>query len=143
MTFIRAIGAAALLSLLGGACAARATAGGESDPLLASVQATTTGDSVQFLLQVTNTRAHPIALALETEPAAYFTVHRGDLLLWNSAQDLARVSPPRPDTIGPAATRTFQASWKPPIGIRGELTVTGVLRDAGHPIARSTRFLVP
>lgn len=143
MRTIRAISAAVLAALLGMGCASSLRAPGTGSPLLASVQATTGSDSVRFLMQLTNTGEQPIALEPETEPGFFFTVERTGMPLWNSAADRTSIPAARPDTIAPGATRTFQASWKPPLGLRGDLVVTAVLRDRRHPISRSARFRLP
>lgn len=134
--------ALSLLSLLGG-CAART---GTSDPaasLLTSIQATAAGDSVDFLLQVTNTGTRPLGLEFSSDPIVYFTVGRGDLLLWNSAPELAPTRSTRVDSLAAGDTRTFRASWAPPMGLRGTLTVTGVLLEGRRPLIQSADFRIP
>lgn len=143
MRTIRAISAAVLAALLGTGCGGSLRATTTRSPLLASVQATTGSDSVRFLMQLTNTTQQPIILEPDTEPAFFFTVERTGMPLWNSAADRTATVPARPDTIAPGDTRSFQASWKPPLGLRGDLAVTAVLRDRRHPISRSARFRLP
>ena len=140
---IRAISAAVLTTLLVVGCGTAHRDPGTGSPLLASVQATTGGDSVRFLMQLTNTGTRPIVLRPEAEPGVYFTVERTGMPLWSSAAE-RRVTPTAlPDTLAPGDTRSFQASWKPPLGLRGDLAVTAVLRDRNHPISRSARFRLP
>jgi hypothetical protein len=143
MHTIRAISAAALAALVALGCGTSLRAPGPRSALLASVQATTGSDSVRFLMQVTNTGDQPVVLELDGGPAFYFTVERTGMPLWSSAADGAATPAARPDTIAPGDTRSFQASWKPPLGLRGDLAVTAVLRDRHHPISRSARFRLP
>jgi len=128
--------------LLAGACASRGSADTSAD-LLASLQATTVGDSVDFHLQVTNPGSDPIALEFDTEPIQYFSVSRDGLPIWNSAPDLHRVDAVRVDTLQSGETRSFHASWAVPMGLRGTLTVIGVLRDRRRPVVQSTQFDIP
>lgn len=131
-----------LLALLQG-CAARGSGGDRTPALLTSLQATTVADSAYFLLQVTNTDSVPVALEFATEPTFYFLVRRGDLLLWNSAPELSPLGGVTIDTLRAGATRSFQASWTLPIGLRGTLTVTGVVHDRRQPLVQSTEVRVP
>ena len=143
MRTIRAISAAAFAALLGVGCGTALRAPRAGSALLSSVQATTGSDSVRFLLQVTNTSEQPVVLDLDTDPGFFFTVERTGMPLWNSAADRTVTPAARADTIAPGDTRSFQASWKPPLGLRGDLAVTAVLRDRHHPISRSARFRLP
>jgi hypothetical protein len=143
MRIIRAISAAALAALLGTGCGSSLRAPGTGSPLLASVQATTGSDSVRFLMQLTNTSAQPVVIHPEVEPGFVFTVERTGMPLWSSATDRPATPATRPDTLAPGDTRSFQASWKPPLGLRGDLAVTAALRDRRHPISRSARFRLP
>jgi hypothetical protein len=138
---IAALAAAVLLGL--SACAGRARTREPAAKLLSSLQASTTGDSVYFLMQVTNPGPVPLVLEYETDPIFYFTVARTGATLWRSAPDLALATGAARDTIGPADTRSFEASWLPPIGLRGELTVTGVLRERRGAVVETTRFHIP
>lgn len=142
---IRPIPAVALASLLllGAACAARAPRGNPTAALLTSLQATTVGDSVYFLLQLTNPGPEPVALELAADPPVQFVVRRGDLLLWDSAPDSRPTAEVAFDTLRAGDTRDYESSWSVPVGLRGTLTVTGAVRDRRAPLVQSTRFDLP
>lgn len=138
----RAAAAIALL-LPGAACAARAPRDLPTAGLLTSLQATTGGDSVHFLLQVTNPGPAPVALEFAADPIVQFVVRRDALLLWDSAPESTPAERVTTDSLRAGDTRSFQASWSVPMGLRGTLTVTGALRDRRTPLVQSTRFVIP
>lgn len=139
---IRPICAAALLTVvaLSWACSAHRPAAAPLATVLTSLQASVARDSAHFLLQITNAGTEPAALELITDPAVYFTVARDQLPVWSSAPDLTRMDPPVSDTLRTGETRSFRASWALPMGLRGTMTVTGVLRDRRGPVVQSTEF---
>ena len=138
---LRAACAAALLVLLA-ACTARAPRETPPAGLLTSLQATTTGDSVHFLLQVTNPGPEPVTLEYAAEPIVQFVVRRDALLLWDSAPESAVAEQVTMDTLRAGETRSFQASWSVPMGLRGTMTVSGAVRDRRAPLVQSTRFVI-
>jgi hypothetical protein len=136
---IPAVAVAALL-YLAAACAGRTPASDPGSGLLTSLQATTVDDSVHFLLQVTNPGPGPITLEFAADPIVQFVVRRGDLLLWDSAPDSRPTTEVVSDTLRAGETRSFESSWRVPVGLRGTLTVSGALRDRRAPLVQSTRF---
>lgn len=140
-TFFATVSAIALL-LLGGSCAPGATRQAPAPELLTSLQATTAGDSVHFLLQVTNPGAEPVTLEFNADPIVQFVVRRDALLLWDSAPESSLAPEVTTDTLKPGDTRSFHADWSVPIGLRGTMTVTGALRDRRAPLVQSTRFVI-
>lgn len=141
-----AMWAAALLMLA--ACAARESdEGGNGDrdgrPLLASLQTTTFGDSVQFMLQVTNTGTAPVELNFSSGQSFDFVVRDGEREVWRWSADQMFTQALRTESLAPGETRTFQAMWRPGQALRGEFTAVGMLTASDHPVEQSTRFRLP
>ena len=124
-------------------CAPRAPAADPDPALLASIQAMVASDSVHFLMQVTNTGVRPIPIEFSSAQMFELIVHQDDMVLWNSSAGQAFAQALRSDTIAAGETRSFQVSWAPPATARGELSVTGVLRNVQAPVQQSTRFSLP
>lgn len=134
---------AVVLAFLAAACSPRTGAPQPTDALLSSIQASTAGDSVHFLLQLTNTSDLPVALEFTSGRTFEILVHQEDVVLWNSTAGRSFTQALVFDTIAAGGTRSFQASWAPPPTARGEMSVTGVVRDSRQPIQQSTRFRYP
>lgn len=124
------------------ACGARAAREAPTRDLLTSLQATTAGDSVHFLLQVTNPGPEPVTLEFAADPIVQFVVRRDAMLLWDSAPESVAADRVTADTLRAGETRSFDASWSVPMGLRGALTVSAALRDRRAPLVQSTRFVV-
>lgn len=139
---MRTICAATCALILLAACARSSPRTVPTSPLLASIQAAISGDSVHFLLQVTNTGAQPVEVEFASGRISEFVVQQGAVELWNSNSGLAYTQALHIDTIAAGDTRSFQASWKPPLDARGEMWVTGVLQ-ARNPLQQSARFRLP
>lgn len=114
----------------------------QESPLLASVQASTAGDSVDFLLQVTNTSTEPVRLEFTSGQSFDFVVTRDGAEVWRWSADRMFTQALRSEMLAAGATRSFNASWMPPPGARGEYTVTGALTVSNHEVEQSTRFAV-
>jgi hypothetical protein len=97
---------------------------------------------VHFLLQVTNPGPEPVILEYAADPVVQFVVRRDALLLWDSAPESAVAERVTIDTLRAGETRSFEASWSVPMGLRGTMTVSGAVRDRRAPLVQSTRFVI-
>lgn len=135
------------LLLLGLACAppaepeAGADGGGAAPPLLASMQATTEGGAVRFVLQVTNTTSAPIALEFPSGQSFDFVVLQGGREVWRWSADRMFTQALRSETLAPGATLTYEERWEPG-AVTGELTAVGRLTSTSHPLEQRTTFRV-
>lgn len=134
----------ALLALaLAPACAPKETAmegGNDGGPLLSSVQATAAGDSVSFLLQVTNTSSSPVELQYGSGQSFDFVVTRDGQEVWRWSADRMFTQALRTEVLAPGETVSHRATWSPPASLRGEFMVTGVLPAQGRRVEQSARF---
>lgn len=108
--------------------------------LIASVQANAAGDSVTFLLQVTNTSRTPAELTFPSSQEFDFSVERGGRNVWTWSGDRMFAQALRNVTLRAGETRTYEATWRPGPGASGEHVVTGVLTAVEPEIRQSTRF---
>lgn len=135
----------ALLALaLSAACASRsAPPDGLTPGLLPSVQASTYGDSVRFMLQVTNTAEQPVELEFRSGQEFDFVVENDGREIWRWSADQMFTQAIRHRTLPPGETLTFAASWTPAPQLRGEFVVRGVLTAAEHRVEQQARFRIP
>lgn len=128
-----------------GACIAQtsSSAADAAAPLVASVQVEPQGDSVHFVLQVTNASEQPVALEFTSGQSYDFVVHRGERELWRWSEGQFFTQALRSETLPPGETLRYQASWAPLPDTAGELTVTGRLVAQPHGVAQSARFRLP
>lgn len=97
-------------------------------PLLASVKATPTADSVRFVFQVTNTGTSPLALRYSSGQSFDFVVSRDGREVWRWSADRMFTQALRDATLAGGETLQFEAAWRPEPGLpAGEYTVTGEL----------------
>lgn len=125
-----------LLLAAPGGCASSGTAAGglPAEALAPSLQTSVGADSVRFSLQLLNTGSRPVVLVPGGQPAYSFEVSRTGIVLWSSAAERAPTDWLAADTIEPGNARTFRASWRPPVGITGDLRATATVRVQGEPI---------
>lgn len=125
-----------------GGGAAESAGGGGAPPLLASLQATTVGDAVRFVLQVTNTTGSPIELRYPSGQSYDFAVLRDGREVWRWSSGMMFTQALRAETLAPGATLTFEERWTPGT-VSGELTVVGRLTSTNQPVEQRTGFRVP
>lgn len=119
------------------------TTAGSTGPLVSSLQVETAADSVRFVLQVTNASEAPVRLEFPSGQSFDFVVTRGGAELWRWSADYVFTQALRSETLGPGETRTYEASWRPPAGTRGELVARGFLTAGGTQAEQQARFRVP
>lgn len=129
------------------ACAAGVNGSGRaSSPppgLVPSLQVQTTGKTVQFTFQVTNTSNAPIPLEFSSGQSFDFVVLQGGREVWRWSADQMFTQALRSEMLAPGATRTFAATWNPPTDLRGELTATGVLTATNRRVEQRSLFRLP
>jgi hypothetical protein len=112
-------------------------------PLVSSLQVETRGDSVRFLLQVTSTATEPVTLTFPSGQSADFMVLQGDRELWRWSADRMFTQAIRTETLAPGETRSYEAVWTRPAGVRGELVARGVLSAREHRVEQQSHFRLP
>jgi hypothetical protein len=132
------LGALAGCALPGGA-----PGGGPGGPLLPSLQATTHGDSVQFVLQVTNVSEAPVRLEFTSGQTYDFAVQAGGREVWRWSADQMFTQALHARVVAPGETLTYAAAWRPGPGRTGEHTVVGSLVARNHPVRQAMYFRIP
>jgi hypothetical protein len=117
--------------------------GGPGDPLLPSLQATTQGDSVWFVLQVTNVSESPVRLEFTSGQTHDFVVLAADREVWRWSADQMFTQALHSLAVAPGATLTYTAAWRPERGRTGEHTVVGSLAARNHPVRQAMYFRIP
>lgn len=134
-----------LLLALAGGCSSRPSASVVTPPgLLPSLQATTYGDSVAFVLQVTNTRDEAVELEFRSGQEFDFVVEReggGEVWRWSADRMFTQAVQHR--TLPAGETLTYAASWIPPAGLSGEFLVRGLLVADDARVEQAARFRIP
>lgn len=119
-------------------------AGGAPGPLASSLQIQATADSVAFILSVTNSTPQPLTLEFRSGQSYDFSVSDGGREVWRWSADMMFTQALRSETLAAGETRTWRESWRPPASLRGhQLTATGRLVSASHPVARTQTFRLP
>lgn len=119
-------------------------AGGDGGaPLLPSLQATTLGDRVRLVLQVTNTSGSPVPLEFSSGQTHDFAVLQGGREVWRWSADQMFTQALQSRTVSPGETLTWEAEWVPPAGLSGELTAVGTLTAMERPVEQRTTFRLP
>lgn len=131
--------------LVAAACAPTPEPGsnGEAPALLPSLQASTDGGAVLFMLQVTNTAEEPIPLDFSSGQSYDFVVRDGEREVWRWSADQMFTQALRSEVVAPGETLTYEATWTPPAGLSGEFTVTGRLTARNRPVEQAARFRIP
>ncbi|HEX2187635.1 MAG TPA: BsuPI-related putative proteinase inhibitor [Longimicrobiaceae bacterium] len=135
----------ALALAAGVACAAAGTSAGgaAAGPLVSSLQVETAGDSVRFVLQVTNASAAPARLEFPSGQSFDFVVERDGAELWRWSADRMFTQAVRSETLASGETRTYEAAWRPPAGVGGELVARGILTAGDARAEQQARFRLP
>jgi hypothetical protein len=113
------------------------------EPLVSSLQVTPAGDSVRFVLQVTNAGTAPVALTFGSGQTFDFSVSREGREVWRWSADRSFTQAVRETAIGPGETQRHEAAWHPPAGTRGALVARGWLTAQQLRAEQSTGFSLP
>lgn len=132
--------------ILMAACAPRAGNGddGEMPDLLPSVQVTTANDSVEMVLQVTNTTEAPVELTFTSGQSYDFVVYDAagaEVWRWSSEQMFTQAL--REERVAPGETLTYSAIWTPAPGVAGEFEAVGILTAQDRDVRQRTGFRIP
>ena len=112
--------------------------------LVSSLQVEPGGDSVAFVLQVTNPTEAPVRLHFPTGQSFDFTVSDGRTELWRWSSDRSFTEALWTVTVAAGETRTYSASWRPAPALRGRrLSAVGRLTSTDHPVVRTAEFALP
>ena len=129
-----------------GGCAPVANGGGEADmpDLLPSVQATSANDSIEFVLQVTNTTDEPVPVSFSSGQTYDFVVYDASgAEVWRWSDERMFTQALREESVAPGETLTYSAIWVPAPGLSGPFEVLGVLTARDREIGQRTEFRVP
>jgi hypothetical protein len=113
------------------------------DPMLASMQAYTTGDSVTFVLQVTNTGPTAIELDYRSGQSFDFIVRQAQREIWRWSAGQMFTQAMRSERLESGATLRHQATWLYPAATRGTFTAEGILTATGRSVSQDTEFTLP
>ena len=139
----------AVLSLLGFLAACAAAANGANphsaarEGLVPSLQVNTSGNAVHFTLQISNTGSTPVPLEFTSGQSFDFAVLQAGREVWRWSADQMFTQALRSETLAPGATRSYEATWSPPAGMRGELTASGVLAASNRRVEQRAIFRLP
>lgn len=112
--------------------------------LLPSVQVTTTNDTVEFVLQVTNTTDAPVALTFPSGQSYDFVVYDAsgaEVWRWSAEQMFTQAL--REEVVAPGETLTYSEVWVPEPGTSGSFEVMGVLVANERDVRQRTEFRIP
>jgi hypothetical protein len=154
---MRRILPALLIALAAGAAACRPPAGlapsaatppleanRYTGPLVSSFQVEPAGDSVRFVLQLTNPTSAPVRLSYSSGMTHDFAVREGTRDVWRWSADRSFVQSLMAVSLGAGETRSYTEVWRPGAGLRGRrLTAVAWLTSTNHPIQQSTAFTLP
>jgi hypothetical protein len=128
------------------ACAPQPDGGGKVTvpDLLPSVQATAQGDSVRFVLQVTNTTAEAVELEYRTGQAFDFVVlDEAGREVWRWSDGRMFTQAVRHESLGPGETITHAALWSSEGRPAEAYAVVGSLTVADRSVQQRTEFRLP
>lgn len=121
-----------------------ASGGTPAGPLAASFQIQPAGDSVAFVLAVTNATQAPLALEFRSGQSYDFAVADGGREVWRWSAERMFTQALRGETLAPGQTLTWREVWRPDASLRGRsLTATARLTSASHPLERTQTFRLP
>lgn len=135
-----------MMTLLIAGCAPRPGAGGDGEmpELLPSVQVTTGDDTVELVLQVTNTTGSAVDLTFTSGQSFDFVVMDAQgAEVWRWSGDRMFTQAIREEVVAPGETLTYGAAWTPPPGTSGEFTALGILTAQDREVRQSTNFRIP
>jgi len=112
--------------------------------LVSSFQVEPAGDSVRFVLQLTNPTTAPVRLSFSSGMTHDFAVREGTRDVWRWSADRSFVQALMSVSLGAGETRSYTEVWRPGPGLRGRrLTAVAWLTSTNHPIQLSTAFALP
>ncbi len=103
----------------------------------------TSGNTVHFTLQISNTGSIPVPLEFTSGQSFDFAVLQAGREVWRWSADQMFTQALRSETLAPGATRSYEATWSPPAGMRGELTASGVLAASNRRVEQRAIFRLP
>ena len=113
-------------------------------PLVSSFQVEPAGDSVHFVLQLTNPTSGPVRLAFSSGMTHDFAVREGTRQVWRWSADRSFVQSLMSVSLRAGETRSYTEVWRPAAGLRGRrLTAVAYLTSTNHAIQQSTAFVLP
>lgn len=128
------------------ACAPQPDGGGKVTvpDLLPSMQATALGDSVQFVLQVTNTTSETVDLEYRSGQSFDFVVlDETGSEVWRWSEGRMFTQALRHESLGPGETITHSALWSAEDRPAGAYAVVGTLTVADRSVQQRTEFRLP
>ena len=145
MLFTRMVVPSMIVFLAACAVAANSTGSNSTPPngLVPSLQVNTSGATVRFTLQLSNTGSTPVPLEFTSGQSFDFAVLQGGRELWRWSADQMFTQALRSETLAPGATRTYEATWSPPAGTRGEFTASGILTATNRRVEQRAIFRLP
>jgi len=129
--------------LLVGACAVNQVGTESNGPLLPSLQASAVGDTVFFVLQVTNAGTEPVDLHFRSGQSYDFVVMDGERTVWRWSDDQMFTQALRREVLAPGATLRFEESWRPPAGLQRPYIAVGRLVAENRPIEQRMNIRLP
>jgi hypothetical protein len=113
-------------------------------PLASSLQVEPMGDSVRFVLQVTNASEAPLTLNFSSGQSYDFAVREGGETLWTWSADRSFMQALRSETLAPGQTHRLSEVWRVPAAQRGRaLTAVARMTSTNHPVEQTAEFRVP
>lgn len=131
-----------VLLVLVGCAVSQAPAVGNG-PLLPSLQASTVGDTVFLVLQVTNTSTEPVELHFRSGQSHDFAVESSEGEIWRWSDDQMFTQALRHERLEPGETLRFEEAWRPPDGVEGNLVAVGRLTASNRPVEQRANFRLP
>ncbi len=132
-----------LTLLLVTACAVHQPGSAGNGPLLPSLQATARGDSVVFVLQVTNTSEVPVDLHFRSGQSYDFVVLSGEREVWRWSEGQMFTQALRHERLQAGQTLRFEEAWRPEPGVSGSLVAVGRLTVADRQVEQRANFRLP
>lgn len=137
----RILALAALAGLIGCAALENGGSGMDVSDLLPSVQATALGDSVEFVLQVTNTTGSEIDLTYPTGQSFDFVVSdAAGREVWRWSADRMFTQAVREEELAAGETLTYSAAWAAAGQPAGDYSVLGTLTVMDRTVQQRTEF---
>lgn len=116
---------------------------GSADVLSSTLDVRVVGDSVRFVLHVTNVTDDVVQLEFATSQREEFEVSRADgTVVWRSSDDMMFAQVMGTWEMAAGASSRYEATWFAP-RLAGEYVATGRLTSQNHPVELRTTFQLP
>ncbi len=113
-------------------------------PLVSTFQVEPAGDSVRFVMQLTNPTNAPVRLNYSSGMTHDIAVREGARDVWRWSADRSFVQALMSVSLRAGETRSYTEVWRPGPGLRGRrLTATAYVTATNHPIQQTTAFVLP